>query len=158
MNSKDDQQKPAEQLAVLDDESDTAPVEKLQLKQAELGEKRVLVLEDDPVQVQLLSSHLESLNMLVVVAGTIAAAEAELEKQVPHLGIFDVRLPDGSGLDLCERIDSDSRLSGIPIIVLSSMDTQDMVRRTRASGGRYFLGKPYDPNVLLLVIEQLLRE
>ena len=42
--------------------------------------------------------------------------------------------------------------------VLSSLSEAGAVRKTRASGGRYFLCKPYDPNVLLAIIERALDE
>lgn len=134
------------------------PAPKLAAKEQDLEGRTVLVLEDDPVQALLLEKHLLSLNMRVIQTETIAQATRQLQESIPDLAIFDVRLPDGSGLELCERIDGDPQFGGMPIIVLSSLSTEDMVRRTRASGGRFFLGKPYDPNVLLLLIEQLLGE
>ena len=124
-------------------------------KQAE--DKRVLLLEDDPVQRQLLTKHLESLNLTVQAVSTIAEAREAIKRR-PHLAILDVHLPDGSGLEFCEQIDSDPLYAGLPMIILSSLSAEDMVRRTRASGGCYFLSKPYDPNVLLLVIERALDE
>ncbi len=116
----------------------------------------VLVLEDDDLQMQVLSRHLETLNLEVLQASTIAAASAILRDKKVQLAILDIHLPDGSGLELCEQIDSDPKLSGLPIIMLSSMTEGDLVRRTRASGGCYFIGKPYDPNVLLVIIERAL--
>lgn len=136
----------------------TSPEEKLARQRQDLSDKSVLVLEDDPVQARLISKHLESLRMRVKIVDSIAAARAELEIDLPNLAIFDVRLPDGSGLDLCQELDDDPKFSDMPIIVLSSMNSSDMVRRSRASGARFFLGKPYDPNILLILIEQLIGE
>ena len=116
----------------------------------------VLVLEDDELQMQVLSRHLESLNLEVLQASTIAAASKILRDKPVQLAILDIHLPDGSGLELCEQIDADPKLSGLPMIVLSSMTESDLVRRTRAAGGCYFIGKPYDPNVLLVIIERAL--
>ncbi|GAB5405284.1 MAG: hypothetical protein Aurels2KO_35150 [Aureliella sp.] len=134
------------------------PEEKLSKLPQDFSDKSVLVLEDDPVQARLLSKHLESLRMRVKIVETIADARSSLKLEVPHLGIFDVRLPDGSGLDLCEELDDNPEFSDLPVIVLSSMNSTDMVRRSRASGARFFLGKPYDPNILLILIEQLVGE
>lgn len=134
------------------------PEPKLQASEEDLENRSVLVLEDDPVQVKLLCKHLESLQMRVTHVDTIAGAKAALESEIPNLAIFDVRLPDGSGLDLCQELDAQPRFADLPIIVLSSMTSDDMVRRSRASGARYFLGKPYDPNILLLLIRQLIGE
>ena len=118
----------------------------------------VLVLEDDLVQLRLLQQHLESLGLTLLTARSIAEAQQHLSENRPQLAIFDVNLPDGSGLELCEQLDSDPRHCTMPIIVLSSMTGNDMIRKTRASGGCYFVGKPYDPNVLLILIERALGE
>lgn len=116
----------------------------------------VLLLEDDLVQLRLLEKHVESLNFQVLAATTIHEAEKLLSENRPNLAIFDINLPDGSGLDLCQKVDQDPRFSNMPIIVMSSNNQPDIVRKTRASGGIYFIGKPYDPNVLFLLIEQAL--
>ncbi len=145
---------------MLDDSALAAvsPQEKLSKQPQDFSDKCVLVLEDDPVQARLLSKHLESLRMRVKIVETIADARSSLKLELPHLAIFDVRLPDGSGLDLCQELDGNPEFSDMPIIVLSSMNSTDMVRRSRASGARFFLGKPYDPNILLILIEQLIGE
>lgn len=136
---------------------ETTPVPKLSpMNWADGRPKTVFILEDDIVQRRLLEQHLSSLGLNIVAAGTIAEATEKLAECQPQVAIFDVHLPDGSGLEFCESIDSDPRHSGMPIIVLSSVNDQDMVRRTRASGGYYFIGKPYDPNVLLILIEKTL--
>ena len=118
---------------------------------------RVLLLEDDDVQMRLLTMHLESLEFQILEANTIAQARQILHEQIPDLAIFDVYLPDGSGLDLCKEIDCNPRLAGMPIIVLSTETESGIIRKTRASGGIYFVGKPYDPNVLLLLVRQALQ-
>lgn len=138
--------------------TESAPKTQLESVETDLSKKTVLILEDDPPQILLLQRYLSKLQMAVIVCKTVAEARRQLHERKPQLAIFDVRLPDGSGLELCEEIDANPELSGIPIIVLSSLESEDMVRKTRASGGRFFLGKPYDPNVLLLVIESALRE
>ena len=114
-----------------------------------------LVVEDDPAQLHLLTQHLRALRLNVATATCIADAERRLDESSFHLAILDVQLPDGSGLDLCARIDEHPR-GGFPTIMLSSMTLDSMVRQTRAVGGTFFLSKPYDPNVLLTLIERAL--
>lgn len=130
------------------------PEPQLCAEQSGSARGRVLVLEDDPIQLELLRQHLESLDFQVCSASTIAAARQRLTAGAFQLAIFDVQLPDGNGFDLCEQLDSDPAYSGLPIIILSSLTEANVVRRTRASGGRFFLGKPYDPNVLMAIIER----
>ena len=116
----------------------------------------ILVLEDDPLQLRILVDHLRSQDFEVTTATTLAEARKLLAARPPRLAIVDVHLPDGSGFDLCEQIDDDPHLAGLPVIVLSSLRQSDAVRQTRAAGGRYFISKPYDPNVLLAILERAL--
>lgn len=120
------------------------------------GQLRVLVLEDDVVQLELLLDHLQSVGLTTVGVTTVAEARQQLNDAKFNLAIFDVQLPDGSGLELCNSIADDSRFCSMPTIVLSSMNQVNMVRQTRAAGASFFIGKPYDPNVLLTVIERAL--
>lgn len=120
------------------------------------GQTRVLVLEDDVLHLELLLDHLQSVGLAAVGVKTVAEAREQLINAKFHLAIFDVQLPDGCGLELCNSIADDSRFCSIPTIVLSSMNEANMVRQTRAAGGAFFIGKPYDPNVLLTVIERAL--
>lgn len=116
----------------------------------------VLVLEDDALQLELLIDHLHSLGIVAVSVMTIAGAREQLNQHKFDLAILDIQLPDGSGLELCESMADDARYCSLPTIVLSSMSQNNMVRRSRAAGARFFISKPYDPNVLLTVIERAL--
>ena len=117
---------------------------------------QVLVLEDDLLQLELLVDHLQSVGLKATGVTTIAEARDRLDNAKFSLAIFDVQLPDGSGLELCNSIADDSRFCNMPTIVLSSMNQANMVRKTRAAGATFYIGKPYDPNVLLTVIERSL--
>ncbi len=117
---------------------------------------RVLVLEDDTLQLELLVDHLASVGLKATGVSSIREAREQLTNSKFSLAIFDVQLPDGSGLELCNSIADDSRFCSMPTIVLSSMSQGNMVRQSRAAGAGYFIGKPYDPNVLLAIIERAL--
>ncbi len=134
----------------------SAPSAQLEAQQPSQPRGKVLILEDDVVQLRLLEEHLRAIGFEIVAAGTLAQARQELTKQPLQLAILDVQLPDGSGFELCEQIDSEPAYAGLPVVVLSSLRDPAIVRQTRAAGGRYFLSKPYDPNVLLAIIERAL--
>jgi two-component system chemotaxis response regulator CheY len=116
----------------------------------------VLVLEDDPVQQQLLQHHLESMSLSVLAASTVAAAKKICSQHPLQLAILDLHVSDGSGFEICETIDERPQLAGVPIIVVSSANDSNIVRQTRAAGVCFFVSKPYDPNVLLTLVEHLL--
>lgn len=132
------------------------PLAQMSPADKETPPQKVLVLEDDPAQLFILQQHLESLNLEILTASTIEEARERLKDEKVELAVFDVQLPDGCGLDLCGEIDDSPEHMGLPVIVLSSLDQPSIIRETRAAGGCYFISKPYDPNVLLTVIERLL--
>lgn len=145
-----------DESAIIANGSATEP--ELYPENADAANKKVLVLEDDPTQLFLLTQHLESIGLSVVEAKSIAEAKMALAEHAIQMAVLDVHLPDGSGLDLCARIDDSPSTAGMPIVVLSSVRQDDIVRQTRRAGGCYFISKPYDPNVLLAVIEKLISE
>lgn len=122
------------------------------------AERKVLILEDDSTQLLLLTQYLESIGLEVVGAQTIADARSLLTEHTISMAVLDVQVPDGSGLELCASIDDHPSTAGMPVVVLSSARQDDIVLQTRRAGGCYFISKPYDPNVLLAVIEKLIAE
>lgn len=130
------------------------------LRRENLGQVRrsALLLEDDPTLLALLEMHLQALELRTLRASTIREARELLAENEIQLGLFDIQLPDGSGLELCAELDENPRWMGLPVVILSSSRDSDVVRRTRSAGARFFLSKPYDPNVLLAVIELALGE
>lgn len=72
---------------------------------------------------------------------------------VPDLVLLDLCLPDVDGFDVCEKLGDSTTTCTVPIIILSGMETDDIVRRARSAGCAYYLRKPYDPNVLLALIQ-----
>lgn len=72
----------------------------------------------------------------------------------PDLVILDLRLPDVDGLTVCQMLADDPSTCTIPVIILSGMERPDIIRRSRAAGCQYFVRKPYDPNALLVLVQQ----
>lgn len=118
----------------------------------------MLVVDDDPDLVETLQLRLQQQGFATLGAATCHQAWALALEQQPDLILLDLRLPDGDGLRVCERLMDDPETFHIPVIVLSGSDRPDVVRMARAAGSRYFVRKPYDPNALLLLIRDALDE
>ena len=114
----------------------------------------ILIIEDDPIQIELLEEGLQR-NGFHVSSSTTAASGLRLARsERPDVILLDLGLPDGDGLKLCEKLADDQLTASIPIIIISGTTEEDVVRRSRSSGGKFFLHKPYDPNALLLLINK----
>ncbi len=117
---------------------------------------RILIIDDDQGQVDVLTLALGRLGFETISAGTVAEGLELARSQRPQLVILDIRLPDGNGLDLCQVLSDDPHTSSIPVIILSGMERPDIIRSCRAAGCRYYVRKPYDPNALLVLAENAL--
>lgn len=118
----------------------------------------ILVVDDDPDLVETLEIRLAQQGFATLGAGRCQQAIDLASRQQPDLILLDVRLPDGDGLQVCERLVDAAETCHIPVIVLTGSDRPDIVRQARAAGSRYFVRKPYDPNALLLLIRDCLLE
>ena len=80
----------------------------------------------------------------------------ELARQMtPSLTIIDTDLQGVSGFDLYRTI-ADQQQQPIPVIFVSGQGGADIIERSRAAGGIYFLGKPIDSSVLLELVDKAL--
>ncbi|HRX81396.1 MAG TPA: response regulator [Pirellulaceae bacterium] len=118
--------------------------------------KRILVVDDDPDQVEALSYRLQKLGYEATSANSGEQALESAISLIPDLVLLDLGLPDLTGFDVCSQLGENSGTCGIPVIILSGMETEDVVRRSRTAGCAYYLRKPYDPNVLLTLIQNTL--
>ena len=108
----------------------------------------ILIVEDDPVIRTFLADNLTADGYDLLVAGTIDQALIELESRRPDLAVVDLRLPDGSGLDLIRRVRSadgvGSRIDpALPLVVLSGCGGElDRVRGFERGADDYVV-KPF---------------
>ena len=132
-----------------------------ELEHQQAGEdrrKRILIVDDDEAQVLALRHRLEKLGYEVVSAFTGRRAVAAARETVPDVVLLDLRLPDATGFEVCEDLADSPNTCGMPIIILSAMEGPDIVRRARRVGSEFYVRKPYDPNVLLALIEHALKQ
>lgn len=114
--------------------------------------RRILLVEDHRDSADTLSQLLAYHDYEVSVARTVQEAIDVADQGVFDLLISDIRLPDGSGLDLMRRLQSNRPIRGIAI---SGFGTEQDQRRSREAGYERHLTKPLDFNVLLSAIESV---
>jgi len=118
--------------------------------------RRILVVDDDEDQLAALLYRLQKLGYEAASASSGQQAIESAASVVPDLVLLDLCLPDADGFDVCEQLGDSAATCGVPVIILSGMETDDIVRRARNAGCAYYLRKPYDPNVLLTLIQNAL--
>ena len=112
---------------------------------------RILHVDDDPDIRLLISASLREFGYVVATAGTNAEA-LELAKELKFdLSILDVKLPDGSGIDLMRKLNSERPVFGI---ALTGFGMEKDIRKSHEAGFQHHLVKPIDLNKLDSLIQQ----
>ncbi len=117
----------------------------------------ILIVDDDQAQVEVLSNRLQKQGFTTVLAYEGRTGLRKAREHRPDLVLLDLRLPDLDGFTVCEELVDSPETCHIPIIIVSGSDRADVVRTSRAAGCEFFVRKPYDPNVLLTLIEHALK-
>jgi PleD family two-component response regulator len=90
----------------------------------------VLLVDDDPTTLHMLSGMLQQEGIATLTAGTIESARCVASNDAFDLAVLDVHLPDGNGLDLCRWVRQQPPCAGVPVLMLSA--EQDV--RTKVAG------------------------
>jgi len=116
----------------------------------------VLVVDDDPLMLTAVAAVLNISGYECHVARDAEAAVKAARSLKLDLVVCDARVDGDDGLDLCQELRQVSGARDLPFILVSSQPSPDIVRRTHDEGGAYYLQKPYDPDVLLELVEKAL--
>lgn len=115
---------------------------------------RVLVIDDEPDILELLSMTLERMNLLSDTAASVKEAIAKLNKRDFDLCLTDLRLPDGSGLEIVNFIQQS--IPQLPVAVISAHGNMQAAIDAMKAGAFDFVSKPIDLNQLRALIESAL--
>ncbi len=121
-----------------------------------MGEKTILVVEDNPDNLKLVSWILEDEDYDIVAAETGEDGLAALEQHSIDLVLMDISLPGIDGKEASRRIRENPDLAGLPIIALTAHAIQGEKEAILASGVNDLLTKPLDEDQLLQSIRSLL--
>jgi CheY-like chemotaxis protein len=113
---------------------------------------RILLVEDDPMNVELFESALESDGHQIVTERDGAAGEQRASDRF-DLILLDIQLPKKTGLEVCRSLRA--RGLRIPIIALSASVLPEEVARTEEAGFDIFLSKPISPRDLRDAVRRL---
>jgi two-component system cell cycle sensor histidine kinase/response regulator CckA len=118
---------------------------------------RVLIVDDQRANRQLLEIMLASENLTLLTAGTGEEALALVATQPPDLILLDVMLPGMNGYEVATRIKADPATKSIPIVMITALDDRDARILGLSAGAEDFLSKPIDRAELCVRIRNLLR-
>ena len=111
---------------------------------AEAGPARILVVDDQPANVQMLGSVLGRLGHEIGPAFEGATALKRAAAPPPDLILLDVMMPGMDGYEVCRRLKESPAGRDIPIIFLSAADDKDLIVRALSAGGVDYITKPFN--------------
>jgi len=118
--------------------------------------KKILVVDDEPGFVELLTGILAAKGYAVSSASDGRQAITMVNKDMPGLIILDIKMPHMSGYDVCRILRDNRSFKDIPIIMLTAMAELDNVKTGMSLGAVSYISKPFEQNTLLAMIHGLI--
>ena len=117
----------------------------------------VLVVEDDPVILQLLEVNFEMEGFSVITAADGAIGYDQAVGAQPDIIVSDIMMPNVSGLDMLRQLRSNPETKGIPVILLSAKAQTSDIQTGTDAGADAYVTKPFEPLDLVDKVNALLR-
>ncbi len=111
--------------------------------------RRVLLVDDDPLLLDVLTTVLDLEEFDVVAASDGDAALQIAEHEDVDLVVCDVRMPGTDGLEVCRRLKSNPETADLPVILLTARDTPEGRAAGEQAGCDAYVTKPFSPLELL---------
>jgi diguanylate cyclase (GGDEF)-like protein len=108
---------------------------------------RLLVVDDQPINIQLLNEIFQKDHEIFFATSGIQAIEMA-QKKLPDLILLDVVMPDMGGLEVCRLLKYDPETREIPILFVTAQDSPEDESRGLEAGAVDFITKPVNPAVV----------
>lgn len=133
-------------------------IETKKLMKSNLNYKgEILIVDDDPINLDLLLRMLKSQQYIVRVANSGRMALTVINSSMPDLILLDINMPNMNGYEVCQRIKQDPNCKDIPIIFISANhEAIDKVQAFKV-GGIDYVTKPFQMEEVLARIETQLK-
>ncbi|MDQ5977793.1 MAG: two-component system, sensor histidine kinase and response regulator, partial [Verrucomicrobiota bacterium] len=118
---------------------------------------KILVVDDQPINVQLLKRKLEREGMTVIAAYSGQEALTVTTAEKPDLILLDVMMPDMDGLEVCQRLQADIETKSIPIIFITARTSKEGKIEGLGVGAVDYITKPIDLDETLARVQTQLR-
>jgi len=108
-----------------------------------MTQKKVLVIDDNPVVVRMNESLLKSAGYDVITALDGEEGFRKACEEKPAVILLDLILPKMHGFELCQRLKQDPQTAQVPVIIVTGTGLDEIVQREPEIGADGFLAKPY---------------
>jgi DNA-binding response OmpR family regulator len=117
--------------------------------------QRLLVVDDDPAILRLVSDKFEYAGFEVLLAKSGQdALDLIAQRGLPHLALVDLNMPGMDGFEFCRRV---LRFCDLPIIILTAVDEEETVIQAIDLYAEDYVTKPFSPRELVARVRRVLR-
>ncbi len=117
---------------------------------------KILLVDDEPGLREAVQAYLEDSGFTVRVASDAPQGWEILQQYLPDLVITDIMMPQVNGYEFLKQMREDPRFKALPVVFLTAMGmTKDRIQGYQ-SGCDAYLSKPFDPDELVAIVENLL--
>ena len=108
----------------------------------------ILIVDDEPFNVDYLQQELEEMNYIIITAGNGREALERVRGEKPDLILLDIMMPVMDGFAVLGELKADPLLRSIPVIVISAVNDLESVVKGIQLGAEDYLPKPFEPTLL----------
>jgi len=121
-----------------------------------LPQSTVLIVDDNPQNVELLQAFLESLPVKIVTAADGVEALEKVSQHNPDLILLDIMMPRMSGFQVCKKLKSDPKTKDIQILMVTALNELGDIEQATECGTDDFVSKPINKFELVTRVKSLL--
>src|SRR5688572_8946878 len=122
-----------------------------------LPQSTVLIVDDNPQNIELLQAFLESLTVKIITATDGVDALEKVAAYNPDLILLDVMMPRMSGFQVCRKLKTDPKTKDIQILMVTALNELGDIEQASECGTDDFVSKPVNKLELLTRVKSLLR-
>jgi len=119
------------------------------------GKKKILLLDDSTITLEMEKAVLEDRGYEVATASNLIEFQAELDQFQPEVILTDLMMPDISGKDIVRVLKQDFHTERIPIILFSSKPDDELAEIAEQAGADGFLSKSHGIEKLGDMVDEL---
>jgi two-component system, OmpR family, alkaline phosphatase synthesis response regulator PhoP len=122
-----------------------------------LPQSTVLIVDDNPQNIELLQAFLESLPVKIVTASDGVEALERVAEHNPDLILLDIMMPRLSGFQVCRKVKGDPKTRDIQVLMVTALNELGDIEQASECGTDDFVSKPVNKFELLTRVKSLLR-
>ena len=117
---------------------------------------KVLIVDDEPLNLDYLEQELEELNYELLTASNGREALDKIQSHPPDLVLLDLQMPVLDGFAVLAQLKADNELRNIPVIIVSAANDSRSIVKGIKQGAEDYLTKPVDADLLVQKVKEYL--